>query len=226
MGIQGPVGSGKSTGVRVLAAALAARGISSADLSLDDLYHPAGVGPPRGPPGSHDLSRGLRVLRDFEAGMDPLRLPRFDKEARGGAGDRVPDRELPRARVLLFEGWFVGSPVPSAYRPLWEELKELWVIRAPSVDLIRRWRHDAEEPRRRVGRGLSPAQVDALLDRMMQALPPEVLGSITSVEPTAAGVLPPRPEIPEPPRWIPLPSLLVDLAPDRTPWAILPGPGG
>lgn len=181
-GIQGPVGSGKSTLVGGLAQRLAKRGIPSAILSLDDLYLPwTPDGPGRGPPGTHDVAAGIRALQAFRRGDAPLSLPRFDKAARDGRGDRVEDEVVGAPRLLLFEGWFVGCAGAGAYADLWALVDDLWVLRAPGEAQIREWRHQAEEGRRRGGHGLPVEQVDALLDRMLGALPPASHGAVTPV---------------------------------------------
>lgn len=115
--IAGVQGSGKST-----LAAEAARALSSATLSLDDVYltkaeraalaeriHPLFA--VRGPPGTHDLSlldRTLGRLRAAKPG-DPTPLPAFDKSA----DDRRPDADWPvfegRPRAMLLEGWCLGA---------------------------------------------------------------------------------------------------------------------
>lgn len=115
--IAGAQGSGKST-----LAAEAARRLSSATLSLDDVYltkaeraglaarvHPLFA--VRGPPGTHDLAlldRTLSVLRT--AGPDDATpLPAFDKRA----DDRRPQADWPvfqgRPRAILLEGWPLGA---------------------------------------------------------------------------------------------------------------------
>jgi D-glycerate 3-kinase len=118
-GLCGAQGSGKSTVAAVLARLLGDEGLSTAVLSLDDLYldraarrrlatevHPLFA--VRGPPGTHDVALGLAVLESLgRAG--PTALPRFDKAA---------DQPLPRAAwpigqgpvdVILFEGWCLGA---------------------------------------------------------------------------------------------------------------------
>lgn len=121
--IAGAQGSGKST-----LAAEAARTLSCATLSLDDVYltkaeravlaarrHPLFA--VRGPPGTHDL--GLlddilgRLRAAAPAGRTPL--PAFDKRT----DDRRPEAGGPvyegRPRAVLLEGWCLGAtPVDEA----------------------------------------------------------------------------------------------------------------
>lgn len=123
-GLCGPQGSGKSTGAEILWGLLAEAGVSSAVLSLDDLYLPRAerarlatdlhpLFAVRGPPGTHDVGLGLAVL-DALARSGPARLPRFDK----ARDDRVGPADWPVAeapvQVVLFEGWCVGAlPQPA-----------------------------------------------------------------------------------------------------------------
>ncbi|MEG4231921.1 glycerate kinase [Microcoleus sp. Pol11C3] len=87
----------------------------------------------RGPPGTHDIDLGIAVLdklrgsqtRDLAALDNPksdalkpdlinknIEIPRFNKSAYGGAGDRSQPEIISGADIVLFEGWFVGvNPV-------------------------------------------------------------------------------------------------------------------
>ena len=119
VGVCGPQGSGKSTLVLLLAQGLAAQGLRTAVLSIDDLYLPRAarqrlareIHPllqTRGVPGTHDPALGLAVL-DALAQPGPTPLPRFDK----AADDRAPEADWPLfegpADVVLLEGWCVGA---------------------------------------------------------------------------------------------------------------------
>jgi len=119
VGICGSQGSGKSTLAVGLAARLAARDITAAILSLDDLYltrseritlardvHP--LLRTRGVPGTHDVALGLAVLDALDQGH-AASLPRFDKSI----DDRAPEGTwavaCPECAVLILEGWCVGA---------------------------------------------------------------------------------------------------------------------
>ena len=119
VGLCGAQGSGKSTLAAVMKMLLGMQGLSTAILSLDDLYltraerlelasriHPLLA--TRGVPGTHDVELGLRTLEALStSGL--VTLPRFDK----AVDDRSSESEWPRAeapvRVILFEGWCVGA---------------------------------------------------------------------------------------------------------------------
>ena len=125
VGVCGPQGSGKSTLATLVARLLAARGLTVATLSIDDLYrtkaervrlarevHPLLA--TRGVPGTHDPALGLAVLEALGR-RETTALPRFDK----AADDRAPEADWPRVEgpvdVVLLEGWCVGArPQPAA----------------------------------------------------------------------------------------------------------------
>jgi D-glycerate 3-kinase len=185
LGIAGTQGSGKSTIARKIRHGLEAKGVSTAILSLDDLYfdrdvrarlaqeiHPLFI--TRGPPGSHNVDLGCDVLTALKA-RRPVRLPRFDK----GRDDQRPAAEWPRidapVRVVVFEGWCVGARAqpPAAlinpindleriedadriwrtyvnnqlagdYRHLFALVDRLIFLRAPSFDVVQKWRVQQE----------------------------------------------------------------------------------
>lgn len=123
IGLNGPVGAGKTTLGRQLEALAPRFGLRLVVASIDDVYlgwpergerlagNPFGVS--RVPPGSHDLPLLLTALdRWRQTGI--LRLPRFDKTLAGGQGDRAGWREQP-CDALVLEGWLMGCrPVSAA----------------------------------------------------------------------------------------------------------------
>jgi D-glycerate 3-kinase len=134
VGISGAQGSGKSTLAAALAEDLAAHGVASAVLSLDDLYltkaervrlaadvHPLFT--TRGVPGTHDLSLAFAAIAALERG-ETARLPRFDK----ASDDRLPEHEWTEAakgtQVVLLEGWCIGA-APQDPQMLAEPVNEL-----------------------------------------------------------------------------------------------------
>ncbi|MEG4838873.1 glycerate kinase [Microcoleus sp. B9-D4] len=141
-GILGGQGTGKTTLCQVLSLILGKLGYSTVSLSLDDLYKTYAdrqqlqKADPRliwrGPPGTHDIDLGIAVLDKLRASQTPslaavenpksnaikpdiiknIEIPRFDKSAYGGAGDRSQPEIISGADIVLFEGWFVGvNPV-------------------------------------------------------------------------------------------------------------------
>ena len=144
-GIVGGQGTGKTTLCQVLRLILGKLGYSTVSLSLDDLYKTYAdrqqlqKADPRliwrGPPGTHDIDLGIAVLDKLRGSQthnlaafdnpksDALKpdiiknieIPRFDKSAYGGAGDRSQPEIISGADIVLFEGWFVGvNPVVDA----------------------------------------------------------------------------------------------------------------
>ncbi len=126
-GILGGQGTGKTTLCEVLRLILKKLGYSTISLSLDDLYKtyadrqqlqktdPRLIW--RGPPGTHDIDLGISVLDKLRTTPTPelaavdhpkIEIPRFDKSAYGGAGDRSQPELISGADIVLFEGWFVG----------------------------------------------------------------------------------------------------------------------
>jgi D-glycerate 3-kinase len=186
VGLCGPQASGKSTLAAALAGLLEAQGLTVAVLSIDDLYlshaarrrlgaevHPLLA--TRGPPGTHDVALGLRLLDDI-AGNRPTALPRFDK----ARDDLEPTSAWPTAPakvdVVLFEGWCVGARPQGAealeapvndlearrdldgrwrryvndslagpYQLLFSRIDRLVLLQAPGFDVVAAWRQEQEQ---------------------------------------------------------------------------------
>jgi D-glycerate 3-kinase len=205
VGLQGPQGAGKTTLTRRVLAQAAELGLSGASVSIDDFYvtrdeqlrlaaaHP---GNPylehRGYPGTHDIALGVRTitaLRSLDAGAS-MRLPRYDKTAHGGRGDRAPESAWPLITgpldLVIVEGWMLGfEPVAEADLPdpmlavpnralaaygRWHRLLDAFVVLRPrDWRYVLRWRVEAEERTKAAGRpGLS---ADAIEDYVRRFLP-------------------------------------------------------
>ncbi|MBE9044730.1 glycerate kinase [Pleurocapsales cyanobacterium LEGE 10410] len=214
-GVLGGQGTGKSTLCLVLKSILNALDFSVATLSIDDLYltyaerqalqqqDPRLIW--RGPPGTHDLELGMRVIERclHMDGTAKILLPRFDKSAFGGAGDRDVPEIITKPDILLFEGWFVGvrpvsencferPPAPittpediqfakdsnrrlRAYLPLWDKLDSLIVLYPEDYRLSQQWRKEAEQKMIATGRtGMSDEEIDRFVEYFWKSLHPEL----------------------------------------------------
>jgi D-glycerate 3-kinase len=119
LGLCGAQGSGKSTLAEGLCERMAARGIATATLSLDDLYltgearaalardvHP--LLRTRGVPLTHDVAQGIGLLDAIRAGK-ATSLPRFDKSRDEPAPETRWQPVPANLDLLIFEGWCVGA---------------------------------------------------------------------------------------------------------------------
>jgi D-glycerate 3-kinase len=186
IGVCGSQASGKSTLCAAAVAACAAERLKAATLSIDDIYltraerealarevHPLLV--TRGPPGTHDVVLGNRVIDDLRRGEASL-LPRFDKPRDDRAAEAAWEEAPAGCDVLFFEGWCIGAvPQPKAalakpvnaleaeedpdgrwrryanealageYQALFARLDRLVLIAAPSFEVVHGWRIEQEE---------------------------------------------------------------------------------
>jgi D-glycerate 3-kinase len=186
VGLCGPQGSGKSTIARAMQGLLQDRALETVVLALDDLYRTRAeredlaqrVHPllrTRGPPGTHDVALGLRVLEALGRNEE-VALPSFDK----AIDDRRPSSQWPRikgpALVVLFEGWCVGArpqlpaqldepindlerdldpdgrwrryvnaALATEYQPLFARVDLLVLLRPPTFDVVYAWRSEQEQ---------------------------------------------------------------------------------
>jgi len=215
-GILGGQGTGKSTLCAILQVILSYLGCSAASLSLDDLYLTYDERltlqqqdrrlDRRGPPGTHDVALGMEVIEkclreDYTA---QISLPRFNKSAENGAGDRFENKEvINKPDILLFEGWFVGvqpiakdlfdnCPDPIVtdddrkfaianndrlkdYVPLWSALDSLIVLHPEDYRLSKQWRREAEHNMIAQGKdGMTDEEIDRFVEYFWKALHPEL----------------------------------------------------
>ncbi|MEH1872304.1 MAG: glycerate kinase [Nostoc sp.] len=212
-GIVGGQGTGKTTMSKVLSLILDQLGYRTVSLSLDDLYKtysdrlvltqqdPRLIW--RGPPGTHDVDLGLNVLDQIRQLQSPVMLPRFDKSAFGGAGDRTTPEMVTDVDIVLFEGWFVGvrpintdvfetAPPPIItdedkafardinhrlynYLPLWERLDSLIVLYPTDYRCSLEWRKQAEQQMIAAGKsGMSNAEIEQFVNYFWRSLHPEL----------------------------------------------------
>ena len=214
-GILGAQGTGKTTLGKILKLILEHAGYRTLSLSLDDVYKtraerlqlqqqdPRLVW--RGPPGTHDVSLAIAVLDRLRqpAPGQTIAVPRFDKSAFGGAGDRTQPDKVADIDIVLFEGWFVGlrpidptefdrAPPPifteadrcfardmnvnlQEYSPLWERLDRLMVLYASDYRFSQQWRWQAERRAIAAGRaGMTKAEIAHFVEYFWKALHPEL----------------------------------------------------
>ncbi|MBC7881156.1 MAG: hypothetical protein H7Y37_07455 [Anaerolineae bacterium] len=108
-GILGPQGSGKSTLANGLVPILAQLGLRAVALSLDDFYltwaERQDTGDSeliyRGPPGTHDVDLAVYTLESLKKQQRFTWIPRFDKSAHAGQGERWAWPQLPKGAVLV-----------------------------------------------------------------------------------------------------------------------------
>ncbi len=205
LAINGPQGCGKSTLAAQLVSHFEHTGRRALSVSIDDFYlthaaqralsaaHP---GNPylehRGYPGTHDLDLGTRTLAALRARTPGrVRVPRYDKSAHGGRGDRAPEHTWPSVDtpldLLIVEGWMLGfrpvTPAPPSdphlhapnaaladYAPWLEGVQAFVHLSATAPEHIVAWRVDAERARRNSGApALSDAEARDYIERFLPA---------------------------------------------------------
>ena len=200
VGLNAPQGAGKTTLTRSLVGVFAHLfGLRAVSVSVDDFYlrrdeqlglaarHPGNrYLEHRGYPGTHDVALGASVLAALRDGRD-VALPRYDKSAHGGRGDRSADVSWVRGRVdlVLLEGWMLGFKpvavvedaalaVPNELLrtyDVWNSLLDVFIaLRMQRVEQVVRWRIEAEQAMRASGKsGLSDAEVEDYVRRFLPA---------------------------------------------------------
>lgn len=242
-GIVGGQGTGKTTLTVVLSLILAQFGYRTLSLSLDDLYKTYAERQQlqeqdprliwRGPPGTHDVALGIELLDQLRQPKrpNPILVPRFDKSAWGGAGDRTTPESVEGIDIILFEGWFVGvrpinpaifdasapppiqTPADQAfardmnqglqdYLPLWERLDRLMLLYPTDYHLSQQWRRQAEQQMMATGKsGMTASQIDRFVEYFWKSLHPELFITPLTQNPSYV-------------------DLVVEIYPDHTPGAI------
>jgi D-glycerate 3-kinase len=189
-------------------------GCSCVRISIDDLYKTYAerqqlqqVDPRlvwRGPPGTHDVALGVRVLDQLrqETGEE-IAIPRFDKSAYAGMGERTNPEIVSSVEIVLFEGWCVGmrpvkedvfdqAPYPintsedvafakemnrrlQAYVPLWERLDGLLVLYPQDYHWSVQWRQEAEQKMKAQGKGgMKDDEIREFVQYFQKSLHPEI----------------------------------------------------
>uniref|UniRef100_A0A7N0UZY8 D-glycerate 3-kinase, chloroplastic n=1 Tax=Kalanchoe fedtschenkoi TaxID=63787 RepID=A0A7N0UZY8_KALFE len=210
IGFSAPQGCGKTTLVFALANLFEVTGRKIATMSIDDFYLTAkdqaklrekhtgnSLLELRGNAGSHDLPFSVETLTALtkmsKEGMK-MKLPRYDKSAYSGRGDRADPSTWPEAEgpltAVLFEGWMLGfTPLPveivkavdpqlevvnkylEAYYEAWDKFIKAWIvikIRDPSC--VYDWRLQAEIAMREAGNpGMTDEEVKDFVSRYLPA---------------------------------------------------------
>lgn len=214
-GILGGQGTGKTTLGVMLRLIMAHLGYSSVSISLDDLYKTYTERQQlqqqdsrliwRGPPGTHDVELGIKVLDKLrqKSPAETVLIPRFDKAAHQGLGDREQPEMVQKADLIIFEGWFVGlmpideqnfdyPPPPivtpedqlfardmnkklTEYIPLWERLDSLFILQPKDYRWSKIWRKEAEQKMIASGKtGMSDQQIEDFVEYFWKALHPQL----------------------------------------------------
>lgn len=203
IGLNAPQGAGKTTLSNFLVEAWQNQGTPATAISIDDFYltnqqqkalraRHAGNAllAERGYPGTHDIELGVSVLQKLTE-CDPALIPRYDKSAFSGAGDRTPEAEWTKIsgplRYIILEGWMLGfQPQPQQsindvnLRTVNEKLKnyEAWTrfcdafiyLKPKKVDYVVNWRVEAEQNQRASGKaGMSDAKARAYVEQFLPA---------------------------------------------------------
>ncbi|XP_020575819.1 D-glycerate 3-kinase, chloroplastic-like [Phalaenopsis equestris] len=123
-----------------------------------------------------------------------MKLPRYDKSAHGGRGDRADPSEWPEIEgplsVVLFEGWMLGfKPLPGdvvkavdpqlesvnrnleSYYDAWDRFVNIWIIiKIKDPSCVYQWRLQAEVAMRNDGKpGMSDEEVLDFVSRYLPA---------------------------------------------------------
>lgn len=199
-----PQGGGKTTMTTFIETLLRHMGRTVQIASLDDFYVTnkeqrdiAGKLPDnrllqyRGMPGTHDLALLNDCLDALRQGHE-VSIPRYDKTAFEGRGDRAPKENWKQVGgggidVVLLEGWCLGfEPVPldtlidddlavvndalSDFIRMYTRLDGMLVIEIADMEWVYDWRLQAERGTRASGRpGLTDEQVVDFVSRFMPA---------------------------------------------------------
>lgn len=203
IGFSCPQGGGKTTMTTFISTILTAMGQSVQIASLDDFYvtnkeqqQIAKKFPDnpmmqyRGMPGTHDLDLLTSTLDSLRDGHD-VSIPKYDKTAFDGRGDRAPKEQWKhiseKTDVVLLEGWCMGfEPVDKEnlvnphlsvvnealndFDEIYKRLDGLFIIEIANMDWVYEWRLQAERSTRASGKpGLTDDQVTDFVSRFMPA---------------------------------------------------------
>ncbi|KAE9588038.1 putative glycerate 3-kinase [Lupinus albus] len=210
IGFSAPQGCGKTTLVFALDYLFRITGRNSATISIDDFYLTAegqnklrvanpgnGLLEYRGNAGSHDLALSIETLNALTKMTSEgikMKLPRYDKSAFSGRGDRADPSTWTEVEgpltVVLFEGWMLGFKPLSveavkavdpqletvnnnlgAYYDAWDKYIKSWiVIKIKNPNCVYKWRLQAEIAMREAGKpGMTDDEVRDFVSRYLPA---------------------------------------------------------
>lgn len=207
-GLNGPQGCGKSTATAAAVEILRKRnGLRGIAISIDDFYLTRGEQvqlaaqhqtnsylQQRGYPGTHDIRLGsdtLSALKAINSAQQPVAIPRYDKSAHEGEGDRMPLNEWQSVMApldfVILEGWCVGfTPLPEtdiqdahlsgvnkmlAKYAAWHTFLDAFIqLKAQQIGDVVRWRIEAEQKMRAQGKaGMDDEKIRAYVERFLPA---------------------------------------------------------
>lgn len=206
IGMNSPQGAGKTTLTRWLCEQLAKCDLLAVTMSIDDFYLTreaqvalAKSSPDnphlqmRGYPGTHDLELGTATLGALKEQSEEqsVVVPRYDKSAHDGKGDRVPEsgwKTLKTAPdIIIVEGWMLGfqsnleaerrdpcfAPINEALPKYvdWYAFFDAFIyLRAQNYRFVLDWRVEAEEKMKALGLpGMTREEVEAYAAAFMVA---------------------------------------------------------
>jgi D-glycerate 3-kinase len=201
IGVSAPQGAGKSTLTHHLVKLFSKQNFKTLTASVDDFYlcHSDQQGlsdsssnpylQQRGYPGTHDIDLMIRCLKALKDG-DNLLLPRYDKSAFSGLGDRLPQEKWlkveSRQDLVFFEGWFLGfkakdTTLPDAhldeinerlksYEPIYPQLDGFLYLKPSDPHFTIKWRVEAEHNMRASGKpGMTNDQAEQYIRKFLPA---------------------------------------------------------
>lgn len=214
-GILGGQGTGKTTLTSILTLIFKELGYSSVSISIDDLYKTYAQRQElknqdprliyRGAPQTHDVNLGLALFKQLHnPETREILIPRFDKSAYNGIGERTHFERVNKPDILLFEGWLVGvRPIEESlfnhpphpiltsaeiqfakdnnqrladYLPLWQELDSLIILEPQDYHFSLQWRKEAEHQMIAQGKtGMSDQEIEDFVYYFWRSLHPELL---------------------------------------------------
>ena len=187
IGISAPQGAGKTTISRIFVSVLKELGFNAEALSIDDFYltrvQQVSIAQQflhnpylqsRGYPGTHDVTLGVEILKSLRniKSEERCQIPRYEKSAHGGKGDRLPQDLWSEVAgpldFVFFEGWMLGfqplkDNLPDArLEPVdafleryseWTDLLDAFIhLKPKEVRQIPEWRIEAEEKMKAQGK--------------------------------------------------------------------------